>query len=163
MMYHDNMIARFWAKVDRCGPDECWPWTAALVGGYGQLFSGEQGSVPTRAHVMSWCLVNGPVPEGKWVLHTCDNRPCCNPGHLYAGTRQDNIDDMMESARHGRAAMPGSKNPNALMTEDTVREIRRRLAISDTYNGSKRIIAEFGITKAMLYSIRHRKAWKHVI
>jgi HNH endonuclease len=162
MMYSDRMIARFWAKVDRRGPDECWPWTASLVGGYGQLFSGKSSAIPTRAHVMSWCLVNGPLPDGHWVLHTCDNPPCCNPRHLYHGTRQNNIDDMMSRNRHGRSSLPGSKNPNALMTEDVVREIRRRLSISDTYNGSKKILAEFGITKAMLYSIRHNKAWRHV-
>jgi len=103
------MECRFWEKVDKNGPipahcselGPCWIWTAARNDeeGYGVL------KVPgvkelVRAHVYSWALHNGEKPCGLWVLHHCDNPPCVNPAHLFVGTHQDNIDDMVSKGRH---------------------------------------------------------------
>lgn len=44
---------------------------------------------------VSWALEQGPIPDGKWVLHRCDNRRCVRPSHLFLGSSQDNVDDMM--------------------------------------------------------------------
>lgn len=82
--------------VDVRGPDECWPWKASTCEGYGQ-FRHEGGK--KYAHVAAYEEEHGPVPEGQIVRHTCDNRPCCNPGHLQAGTYQDNVDDMISRGR----------------------------------------------------------------
>jgi hypothetical protein len=54
-----------------------------------------------KAHRVAWTLANGPIPAGMHVLHTCDNPPCCNPGHLWLGTQADNMADM---ARKGRTS-----------------------------------------------------------
>src|SRR5690348_12958479 len=89
---------RFWAKVERRGYDECWPWKASTnAKGYGKfvLAPGQLGLArPTQrlAHVVAFRLVHGrwPVPHG---LHGCDNPPCCNvanPAHVHEGTIQDN-------------------------------------------------------------------------
>lgn len=97
---------RFWEKVDKeTGPviskklGRCHVWTGALhSGGYG-VFKAEGSKEVHRAHVYAWELVNGPVPEGMHVLHKCDHRPCTRESHLYAGTDQQNKDDMVKRGR----------------------------------------------------------------
>lgn len=94
---------RFWEKVDRKGPNDCWLWTAAKFKktdrqmGYGRF----DGSGPfTYAHRSAWILTNGPIPDGKLVMHTCDVPLCCNPAHLKLGTHEDNMRDMHAKGRY---------------------------------------------------------------
>lgn len=104
---------RFWAKVDKSG--DCWVWTAAVVGsrnpkykrigGYGAF--GVGGKV-RRAHRVSWELANGPIPDGALVCHSCDNRSCVRPSHLFIGDQSDNVHDMDAKGRR--------VNPGSLMT-----------------------------------------------
>lgn len=94
---------RFWAKVDRRGPDDCWLWAASLNNwGYGRFrLNGRARS----AHVIAWTLARGDIPAGLFVLHNCpsgDNPACVNPGHLWLGTHQDNMDDMARKGRRYR-------------------------------------------------------------
>lgn len=91
---------RFWEKVDRRSPDECWPWLgrARTSFGYGAFAIGRDRA--NRAHRIAWELTNGPVPVGLSALHRCDNPPCCNPAHLFLGTQADNIADMVAKGRH---------------------------------------------------------------
>jgi hypothetical protein len=86
---------RFWSKVDQSGgPSACWPWIGKLSSnGYGR--AGRQG----YAHRLAFALANGDEAVEQ-VNHTCDNRPCCNPAHLVAGTHATNARDMVERARH---------------------------------------------------------------
>lgn len=88
---------RFWEKVDRRGgPDACWPFTGRVdPKGYGDF----NGTEETRAHREAWHLTNGSIPRGMNVLHKCDNRPCCNPLHLYLGTAKRNSQDMVARGR----------------------------------------------------------------
>jgi hypothetical protein len=93
---------RFWAKVDRGDPDECWTWLAyRRPDGYGSLRMGTLGvdRRNERAHRLSWTLANGPIPAGLLVLHRCDNPSCVNPAHLFLGTDQDNADDRQSKGR----------------------------------------------------------------
>lgn len=96
-------VERFWSKVDRRGPDECWPWKGSRnPDGYGSFsYQGRQA----RAHRMAWMLANGAVPEaGKLICHSCDNPPCCNPAHLWPGTPSDNMKDCYAKGRAPRSA-----------------------------------------------------------
>jgi len=86
---------RFWAKVDRRGPDECWEWRGARNGkGYG-VFRIESRSI--GAHRFAFGL--DAIPEGNFVCHVCDNPSCVNPAHLWTGTAKDNNRDMQAKGR----------------------------------------------------------------
>jgi hypothetical protein len=85
---------RFWARVDRRGPDECWPWLGNVNRqGYGTVHTGSRvdGNVKTKqAHRVAYELTNGPIPEGLEPDHLCRNRACQNPAHLEAVTHREN-------------------------------------------------------------------------
>lgn len=92
-----DKVQRFWDRVKVAGEADCWVWTAGQHNrGYGRLRWNKE---PEMAHRVSWQIVNGPIPDGLYILHTCDNPLCCNPNHLYAGTAQDNTNDMMNRDR----------------------------------------------------------------
>lgn len=89
-------IDLFWSKVQRGSVDECWPWTAGLKHGYG-CFKIDRGSF--KSSRIARFLATGINPP-DCVLHKCDNPPCCNPSHLFDGTLQDNVADMMAKGRN---------------------------------------------------------------
>lgn len=97
-----SLAERFWARVDRSSaPEACWPWTTRVGRfGYGRL------SVDRRqvhAHRVAFELSGGSIPDGFYVLHRCDNPPCCNPAHLFVGTHADNMRDRHQKGRYSPA------------------------------------------------------------
>jgi hypothetical protein len=93
-------LYRRWAAKVRVPADveACWEWTASKNDhGYGRMTAGR--GVNLKAHRVAYELHNGPVPDDKCVLHECDNPPCCNPLHLFLGTKKDNTHDMMAKGR----------------------------------------------------------------
>lgn len=92
-----TLTDRFWPKVDRRGPDECWEWTGSRQPtGYGRIKISDRVH---NTHRVVWALTNGPIPARLQVLHRCDNPPCCNPAHLYLGTIADNMHDRDRKGR----------------------------------------------------------------
>lgn len=115
---------RFWEKVAVAGPDDCWEWQAGINNqtGYGHLNLHDGTTKQGYAHRVAYTLTNGPIPDGLWILHSCDNRRCVNPAHLRAGTPKENVADMMSRGRQrrGRCKTPvqinldrGTWKPNA--------------------------------------------------
>jgi len=134
--------------------DGCWiflgPWDGA---GYG-LFSYK--GFRDRAHRISWILHKGDIQDGKSVLHTCDNRPCCNPDHLWLGSQQDNIDDMIAK---GRAAI-GEANGQAKLNDAAVTNIKKLL---DNNLHHYRIAEMYNVDERTIRFIRDGITWRHVL
>lgn len=148
------LAARFWEKVSKT--DGCWLWTASLTrGGYGQ-FSPRKGVI-RRAHRIAWLLVNGPVPDGLWVLHRCDTPACVRPDHLFLGTPKDNHADMEAK---GRANVPqGSARPQARLSEADVLAIRAERSTGVT---GAELARRYGVHRSSIYHICQRDHWRHV-
>ena len=108
----------FWSHVDKL--DSCWLWTGQMgTSGYGKCID-SYGS--QYAHRASWIITNGPIPEGEFILHTCDVKPCVNPDHLYLGDGKDNYRDAVERGR--LVVARGFQKPNTRLSDDDVATIR---------------------------------------
>lgn len=162
--------ARFWAKV-RITPG-CWLWLASKRHkGYGAFCFTRAGKVINgRAHRISYEIHTGEVPQGLMVLHRCDNPACLNPAHLFLGTGQENVDDMMQKGRHvsGSTHIPanlceykrGNAHHAARLTPEIVRAIRRDW--QDGYSVSE-LNARYGTTGTHAWKIATGKLWRHVV
>lgn len=98
-------------------------------------------------------------PNGRFALHSCDNRPCINPDHLRWGTHQDNTDDRINRNRHVSNAVKGIDHPRAKLDEADVIELRRLIAAGLS---QRKVAKQFGLTQSTVYAIVHRKIWKHI-
>jgi hypothetical protein len=153
----ERIKERFWDKVDIRGEDECWEWNGYCnPDGYGQF---AHNGKPDRAHRAAFILSGGILTEEKnCVCHTCDNPSCCNPAHLFAGSKSDNNLDMVQKRRNGSAR--GEKNKWHKITEKQVIEIRN-LCRENILN-KKQIAKIYGLDLSNIYKIYNGKAWAHI-
>lgn len=143
--------------VEKRGKDECWPWTASKdTDGYGQSTIYE-GDIQKRilAHRLAWMVAHGPIPDGLWVLHTCDNPSCCNPSHLFLGTVLDNKRDSIKKGRH----VHGETHGRAKLTDEIVILIKQLFA--DGYC-RKRLARKFNVSYSLIQKLIHHDLWRHV-
>lgn len=144
---------RFWVKVDKSG--ECWIWTGTAAGnsGYGRFKL--NGKVES-AHRVAWMLSNGSeIPKGMSVCHTCDNRLCVNPAHLFLGSQQDNVADAINKGRHH--LLPTRNDGARKLTDEQAREIRDNYV--PHYFGARKLARKYGIRHSSVQRILNNKTY----
>lgn len=147
---------RLWRKVDKSG--EHWIWTGNVGShGYGQLARGSRSEGLITAHRAAWEVTYGPIPDGLFILHRCDIRACCKPDHLFLGTAKTNSLDMVHKGRC--VTYRGVQHVQHKLTDDQVREIRRRVAAGEKQT---RIAAEFGVSGQFVGQLAQRKRRAYV-
>ena len=150
--------------LDNClNVGNCWEWQGALKNGYGHIMVGSRTNNSRKTistHRASYIAFKGKIHKGKWVLHTCDNRKCIRPAHLYLGNRADNVRDMIERGRLNTNF--GEKCGNSILTDRKVIEMRKERANKKT---SYRILAKKYGLKSHKSTIQICKGelWKHIL
>lgn len=150
-----TLADRFWPKVRKAGPDDCWDWAGALMRGYGYLGripATSQGPLVPSIYAThaAWKIHTGQdVPDGMCMCHKCDRPICVNPAHLFLGTRADNNRD--RTAKGRTASHVGELNPSAKLSPGQVAEIRRRYEIGGSTQIS--LAEEFGIKQPQVSRI----------
>lgn len=134
----------------------CWLWGGNLDGdGYGRIYHKTNDGF-RLAHRYSYFLHRGEHPKNKCVLHSCDNRICVNPDHLFLGTNQENTADRYIKGRSAK----GSNHGMASLTEDQV------LKILELYSTNKfgrcKLQRMFNVSSNAIYGIVTGKTWKHI-
>lgn len=146
---------RFWEKVNIGEGDDCWEWKASTTKkGYGS-FGWVTGS--EYAHRVSWILRFGEISDDLHVLHSCDNRRCVNPNHLFLGTTQDNSKDMVSKGR----SMINERNPMSKLSTEDVREIRDILR-SPGRPSHRKIAKMFSVSSGTISLIGSNHIWKGI-
>jgi len=167
----EQEIAHFWSRVNKSDPSDCWEWTACKDGRlYGKV--GFRRRV-YKSHRIAYWLEHDDFDDELFVLHSCDNPPCCNPRHLFQGTQLDNVRDMHRKGRantargdrhkvhvHPELIQRGEENGlSKLKTSDVIEA--RKLHATGLYSycelARKFMVANTVIRKAII-----RTTWKHV-
>jgi hypothetical protein len=142
----------FWGRVVP-SPDGCWLWTGAKnTHGYGHLVLDGRW---TLAHRVAFSEQVGAIPTGSCVCHRCDVPTCCNPAHLFLGSRADNNRDRAEKGRNG--VHRGMSNPNRVVTAGQVAEMRRRYQRGGVTQMA--LAAEYGIKQPQVSRIVRGESW----
>ena len=148
---------KFWKQVNIRLSDQCWPWQGTLQkNGYGDFDFRLRGiRYRCSSHRTSYMLThNCQIQKGLCILHSCDNRRCVNPNHLFIGTQKDNIHDMMNKNRHPRPS--GENSSAAKLTMSDVKAIRQRAS-----DGEKLcdIAEDFPVDRTQISRIVSKKRW----
>lgn len=159
---------RFLEKIVINADADCWLWIASVdSGGYGHFGIGNR---LLKSHRVAYMMQYGVIPEGLKALHHCDNRRCCNPDHLFLGTQQENIADMVSKGRQRGA--PGDRNASRLyperrprgeshsaakLTAVQVDEIRRRYSAGGCSH--YQLAREYGVARSLIYAILKGQIW----
>lgn len=159
MALTDKQISRFWSKVAiTANPDKCWQWQAGKSDeGYGSF---KVAGKVVGAHRVSFVIANGAITGGLFVLHSCDNRGCVNPKHLFLGTNTDNMRDKVKKGRSNPPGLSGEKHGMHKLTGEQVRYIREQYT-KGNFSQSE-LARRMNITISTIHLIVHGKTWRTV-
>ncbi len=134
----------------------CIEWMGGRTSaGYGGVWlNGES----MYAHRLAFIGAGNHIPKGMCVCHRCDNPACCNPYHLFAGTKLDNNRDCLAKGRMPNRDVPkGEKQHLAKLTKDDVLEIRSR-----PWENQYDLAKEFGVSQHTIWAVLRNRTWKHI-
>lgn len=157
-MKKSEALSFFWYHTRVLGLDECWEWTGHVSKyGYGTYNGLYEFLGTNRCHHQAYILTHGVIPTYQ-ILHSCDNRRCCNPTHLREGTHQENMRDMTDRNRqaHHGVSQPGELNGFHKLTLAQVKGI-----LQDDRT-LKLIALDYNISKVRVSQIKRRKAWVNI-
>jgi len=150
---YGTLIERFWRRVRKT--KTCWLWTGPKIrNGYGQLGDGDGGYV--KAHRYSWEFRYGPIPDGMFVLHTCDNPSCVRPDHLFLGTAADNNEDARLKGRLAHS----ERNGNAKLTAAIVTAMRAEYAAGGVF--VRELAEKYNVSSSTADHAIRRITWQYV-
>lgn len=164
----ESDITRFWSKVEKRGANECWEWTGARTGhNYGSM---KLNGRMVGSHRLALIVSGVELSDDLQACHRCDNPPCCNPAHLYAGTYYENHADKARRGRqrtgdahHARAhpeIIPrGERHGMAKLNDEAVREIRKSHQEGENY---LQISTRLNFHPTTIGLVVRKKTWKHV-
>ena len=126
----NSIHRRIWGKINKNNPNGCWEWTGLVHKGYGRIKIGGESSDKRKmvlVHRVMFELFKGDIPNNYLICHTCDNRKCVNPDHLFCGTSSDNMQDCINKGRHANQKKNYCKNGHLYSDENTIIYGSRRL------------------------------------
>lgn len=142
--------AHFYARITVDEQTGCHEFAKSSKGTGGYSSISYNGKV-WRAHRLAYVFKYGPIPDGLYVCHKCDNRKCCNPDHLFLGTHEDNTIDMLKKERHY----------NMKLTTEQVISIREELKKGNRLGAD--LARKYGVTISCICDIKRGKSWKHLL
>jgi hypothetical protein len=132
---------------------DCWETTyKAAKNGY--VHMSVNGKI-IDLHRIAYMMYIGPIPKKLRVLHSCDNKRCHNPEHLFLGTAKTNTQDMMDKGRHNRVC--GTQCSTSNLTDSDIRNIRT------SYETQHKIAGKYNVSQSHISRIQNKKIWKHVV
>ena len=155
------MKARPWeqrlqSKIEIRDPGECWLWTGHVdLDGYGVLVLVWRPKQEIKAHRAAYMLWSGAIPDGMCVCHACDVRLCCNPAHLFLGSRADNNRDRDQKGRN--SALSGESHRSAKLNWKKVAEIRQRRTNGE---GVTALAKDYGVAYQVIQAVVARRTWR---
>ena len=153
----DSVRSRFWAKVDVRASNDCWLWTGTRSKKqYGKFKIGSSCYIAGRLSLGA--ELGRDLEPHEFACHHCDNPPCVNPNHLFAGSQLENMADAVKKGRTHRWSghRAGIDNPKARLTEGNVLEIRRLRGLET----AKDIGLRFGVSIGTIHDIYYQRTWR---
>lgn len=153
-MLSERLQNRFWGFV--AVGDGCWEWTGnRLQSGYGRISNGQFPFKCLRAHRVAYEIWFGPIPDDILVCHTCDNRGCVNPSHLFLGNHADNHADRNAKQRQAR----GERINTAQLTEEEAQDV---IALYSDGVSRPFLAESFGVNWGTIDAVVIGESWKHL-
>ena len=158
------ILEEYLSRIDKLSEDECWEWTGGTYRGgygmYGRFYYKGKRILP--AHRISYLIYKGTIPEGKKILHSCDNPPCCNPKHLSAGTQLENVTQMWSRGR-GKSTVGADQWGTSLSDEGAMRIYNHPMDDKNyKWHEYARIGTLYGVSDQVVARIKDKKTWRHI-